>query len=241
MSIVPALRKPPSHGRFRAGRCSQKDGQQGCGDQAVVHVGRGSSRILPMSTDRTRILVKAAGNGDIAALEEPVDRHLPRLHAYVRLRMGSKLRSREASEDVVQSVCREVLEDLDGFEYRGEGSFLHWLFAAALNKMRERARFHGQKKRDLGREVAISDSSAQAYSPLATPSCAAISAEGIDRIERVFARLPDDYREVITLTKIAGVPYPEVAAHLGRNEPAMRMLLGRALAKFAEELEKDSG
>ncbi len=192
-----------------------------------------------MSTDRTRDLVEAAGKGDPGALEELVGRHLPRLHIYVRLRMGPQLRAREATADVVQSVCREVLEDLEGFEYRGEGSFLHWLFTAAVNKMREKARFHGREKRKLDREVPIVEDAAQAYASLVTPSCAVISIEEVDRIERVFARLPDEYREVITLTKIAGVPYAEVAEHLGRTGPAMRMLLGRALARFAEELEKE--
>lgn len=62
-----------------------------------------------MSPDRTRTLLAAVGEGDAEALEEFVTRHLPHLHAYVRLRMGPQLRLREATADVVQSVCREVL------------------------------------------------------------------------------------------------------------------------------------
>ncbi len=191
-----------------------------------------------MSTDRTRTLVEAAAKGDSDALEELVGRHLPRLHAYVRIRMGPKLRAREASADVVQSVCRELLQDLDGFEYRGEGSFLRWLFSTALNKLRERARYYGRDKRDPGREAGLSVEAMQAYAGIASPSQEVISAEEVDRIERVFDRLPEDYREVITLTKIAGVPYAEVAEFMGRSSTAMRMLLGRALARLAEELEQ---
>lgn len=108
--------------------------------------------------------------------------------------------------------------------------------------MRERARFHGRQKRDSNREVEIDRDTAMVYaslvSPGPSPRRAAISAEEIAPIERGFAKLSDDYREVITLTKIAGVPYKEVAEQLGRSGASMRMLLGRALVKFAEELEK---
>lgn len=192
-----------------------------------------------MSTDRTRTLVDAAGNGDGDALEELVQKYLPRLQAFVRLRMGPSLRARESSMDVVQSVCREVLQDIDRFEYRGEGSFLSWLFTAALNKMRTRLRYYHRQRRDVDREVHLTSGATKVYADMLSPSEIVVEAEQIDRIEHAFDRLPEDYREVISLTKVVGLKSSEVAEHLGRSMPAARKLLGRALARFSDELNRE--
>jgi RNA polymerase sigma factor (sigma-70 family) len=50
-------------------------------------------------------------------------------------------------------------------------------------------------------------------------------------------RLPDDYREVILLTKIEGLPAKEVGVRMERSENAVNLLLSRALKRLAEELK----
>ena len=64
-----------------------------------------------------------ASRGDAAAIEQLIQEHLPGLRAFVRLNAGATLRAREAQSDLVQSVCREVLEGREGFEYRGDAAF----------------------------------------------------------------------------------------------------------------------
>ena len=54
-------------------------------------------------------LVERASRADPTAVEQLLQEHLPRLHAFVRLRMGVLLRSREESSDLVQSICRVIL------------------------------------------------------------------------------------------------------------------------------------
>ena len=98
--------------------------------------------------------MERAGSGDREAVEALLLGHVSRLRAFVRLKMGPVVRGRESSEDLVQSVCREVLEDLDGFEYRGEAGFRQWLFRRAEHKVVDRGRFWGREKRDAAREVA---------------------------------------------------------------------------------------
>ena len=70
----------------------------------------------------TAALVDAAQRQDRASIEKLLVRHLPGLEAFVRLRMGPALRGMLTAPDLVQSVCREVLEDLSGFEFRGEAT-----------------------------------------------------------------------------------------------------------------------
>jgi RNA polymerase sigma-70 factor (ECF subfamily) len=192
--------------------------------------------------DSTEQMVASASRGDTAAVAELLERNLPRLRAFVRLRMGEQLRAQESASDLVQSACREVLQHMDRYQYRSEARFRHWLFTTALRKIRDRVDYWRAGKRDVQRQVAIPGTHgeellADVYADFVTPSADLDMRERIARLEAAFDRLPEDYREVITLTRIVGMPHGEVAAAMGRSEAASRMLLYRALAQLAVELD----
>jgi RNA polymerase sigma factor (sigma-70 family) len=77
------------------------------------------------------------------------------------------------------------------------------------------------------------DALLQASGPLGTPSQVAIGLEAIERMQQAFDALPEHYREVISLARIAGLPHVEVARRMGKTEQATRQLLGRALVQLA--------
>lgn len=188
-----------------------------------------------------------ARTGDSAALAELVERYIPRLRAFVRLHVRADLRRRESSEDVVQSVCRELIEREACLRFPDEAGFRGWLFTVALSKIREKARFHGRARRDLGRERDLVDSSgrelalSQVYASACTPSRLAMAHEQIERFESAFDSLSDDHRQVIALARIASLPHAVVAERMGRSVGAVRQLLGRALLNLADELEREAG
>lgn len=171
------------------------------------------------------------------ALDALVAKCLPRLHAYVRLHMSGPLRAREASLDVVQSICREVLEARESFVYQGEGQLISWLLTTAMNKMRERARFVGRQRRAIDRETPQDQVDPEVYASLMTPSRAAVQHEEIEQLEGAIDKLPVDYREVLVLARIVGLPQKEIAARMDRTEASVRNLLGRAMVKLAALLE----
>jgi len=189
----------------------------------------------PAIDTETRQLLEGAARQDRAAIERLLVRQLPGLEAFVRLRMGSALRSRTSPPDLVQSVCREVLEDLTGFEFRGEAPFRHWLYTRAENKLREKHRYHHAEKRSGAREVAPPDGSTflPAYQTLCTPSRDLAAREAMERIEAAFDTLPDDYREAISLHKLCGLSHAEIAAQMQRSEGAVRNLVYRGLSRLA--------
>jgi RNA polymerase sigma factor (sigma-70 family) len=189
-----------------------------------------------------RVLRARSASGDPQALEQLLVRNLPGLRAYVRLRLGPGLRLREGDDDLVQSVCRELIEDWPALEFPNEAAFRGWLFQAALNKVRERARYHGTQKRDVQRELGgtIGAELLAGYAGIGTPSAAAMSEEALRRFETAFDRLPDEYREVITLARLVGLPLAAIGERMGgRTEGAVSMLLARALTRLGLELGPD--
>jgi RNA polymerase sigma-70 factor (ECF subfamily) len=209
---------------------------------------RGASPPTP-EEERTEVLLAGARRGEPRALEELIEAHLDDLRAFVRLQLDPRLRVRESHSDVVQSICREVLEDLPGFEYRGEGSFRAWLFTAALNKVRQKGEFHHAQMRDVAREVRAEKSDdeeasvgAGLYASLCSlepsPSQHAIAHEQAARIERAMDKLPPDHRNVLLLARIVGLSHREIATRVGRSEMAVRTLVSDASVRLLAALEE---
>ena len=185
--------------------------------------------------DQAEQRFEQARTGDGAALEQLLAQYLPQLHAFVRVRLGP-LRARESSMDVVQSVCRELLDARTPFEFRGEERFRAWLFTAALNKLNDKRSFHGQQRRDVRREDPHADEASRLVASLLTPSVDAIGKETAEALQAALAALSEEHREVVTMARIVGLPHRVIAEVLGRSEIAVRQLLVRALLRLAAEL-----
>ncbi|MCK5945107.1 MAG: sigma-70 family RNA polymerase sigma factor [Planctomycetes bacterium] len=165
-------------------------------------------------------------------------RHLPGLRSWLQLRMGAKLRSKETPEDLMQSVCREALGDLSGFEWRGEAAFRHWLYVKAQRKLVDKARYVGADKRSPDREKAIDTRVGEQslIGQLLSPSGEVQSAEEIERIERAFAELSADYQDAISMRRLCAMDYEQIADRMQRSVPAVRNLVHRGLSRLALRL-----
>lgn len=198
-------------------------------------------------TDETRRLVTQASQGDRPAVEQLLQRYLPGLRAFIRMRAGPMIRRRESESDLAQSVCREVLEHVDKFQYGNETGFKRWLYTTALRKILHRYEYYAADKRNVLLEMPLAgngDSSrsneqllADAYRTFSTPSQNAMKREEIERVEKAFDRLKDEQREVISLAHVVGLSRAEIAEQIGKSEGAVRTMLSRALAELSELLE----
>ena len=182
--------------------------------------------------------------GDDVAVDALLERHLPGLRSYVRRNISPGVLARESSDDLVQSICREVLQNVDAFEYRGEAAFRSWLYQAALRKMIDRHRYYCADKRDPGHETERdleAELSTEAGTPLTTtsagsPSSEAILHEEMQRLETGFASLSECDRAVIQLVYVRGLTHSEAARELGCSEVASRKQLSRALARLSKRI-----
>ena len=185
----------------------------------------------------------SARQGDRQAFNSLFARTMPQLIAFLRVKVGRLISARESVRDLAQSVCREVLEDMDDFEYAGDAAFQKWLFQQASRKILDRQRYLRRERRDAGREVsADADPEAEArslldcYATLCTPSQVAGAREELARIEAAIAQLPENQRDAVCLSRLMGLSYPDVAERMGCTEPAARALVARGLAKLAQRL-----
>lgn len=196
--------------------------------------------------ESTQTCLARALAGDAQARGALLERHVARLRAFVRPRLGARLRARESSQDVVQSVFREALRGMDGFVLReasGSEGFARWLLRVADSKLKSRGRFWNRLRRGAAAEAprggleleGLGDGGAR------SPSGAARSREELERVERAFATLPPAWRQVVVLVRLEGLSHAEAARRMGRTESATRTLLSRALARLATELEGPNG
>lgn len=194
-------------------------------------------------------LVQRAAAGDMEAFEPLLAHYLPQLRAFVRLRAGAVVRAHESCSDLVQSVCREVFEHAERFRHPSEDAFKRWLFATTLRKILKRQRYYLAGKRDVGRVEALGSSEnageerelLECYRRFSSPSHRLQVREELERVEAAFERLPDDYREVITLAHVAGLSRKEIAEEMGKTEGAVRVLLHRAVARVTVLLGASEG
>ena len=192
--------------------------------------------------DRHQTLVELVSRGEQPALNDLLAEHVPAIEAFVRRRGQMLPGARESMSDVVQSVCREALEDLgDNFEYQGRGQFVSWLHKLALSKLIQKQRYHLAAKRDANRDqhgagvntqgdpVTLGDVAAT----FCTPTKMAVAHEEQERLARAFDKLPEEYQQVIYLARVQGLPHKEIGQQIGMTPEASRQLLARAIARLA--------
>jgi len=180
--------------------------------------------------------IQAAASGDRAAFDDLFANNMPALVAYLRGKVGAELAGRESVRDLAQSVCREVLRDLDKLSFGGEEQFRAYLFLQASRKVIDRHRYHKQEMRDAARvEPLPVDDDAEwlgGYGSL-TPSRVAGAREELSRVEAALQLLSEAQREAVLLSRVAGLAYQDIARQKGISESAVRGLVARGLARLA--------
>ncbi len=198
--------------------------------------------------NRTQELVALAKDGNDSALNQLCNVYGERVHWIVRRRMGTELRSKLESMDVVQDVLVSALRDLGDFKYKDDGDFLRWLSKIAENRLRDNVDKLHANKRDIRKEVRLDNRGPTTGGrffavpgPIdaTTPSVIMSKKEDLDELAKAMDELKPEYKEVIVLTKIEGLSYKEIAGKLGKSDEAVRKLVSRAMAVLTSIFESD--
>lgn len=160
-----------------------------------------------------------------------------------------RLRRRMAPSDLVQEVMLAAHRDFDKFRGHSEREFLAWLRQILINCLHHAVEEHLKaKKRDLRREVsieqfstALEQSAIHFETALADPGPSPSAMAGQRERSVVFAdqlaKLKPEYRDVIVLRNLQGLPFEEIGERMGRKAGTVRMLWLRAIDKFKEVYE----
>ncbi len=194
---------------------------------------------------RSLDLVLRAQRGDEDALNRLIERYQARVLRIVRLRLGSKLRGKVESVDILQETFIPAVRSLSSFEMREEASLIQWLSRLAERQIIAAADYHGAKKRDQRKERPLapaSDDGPTAIVPLhlvdgreGRPVDRLETSEERARIEGCLERLPEEHRELILLRNYAGMSWEAIAEETGRPSPAAaRMMHARALVELGK-------
>jgi RNA polymerase sigma-70 factor (ECF subfamily) len=186
-------------------------------------------------------LLRLARAGSGRALGQLLEHYGHYLSLLARLQIGRYLQSKVDAADLVQDTFLEAHRSFAQFRGQTEAEFAAWLrqiLAGTLaNVVR---RYVGTKGRDvrLERDIAAGlDQSSRVLDlglvdPQSSPSHQAARREQAVILADALARVADDYREVIVLRQLQGLPFAQVARRMGRSEDSVQKLWVRALASL---------
>lgn len=190
----------------------------------------------------TQDLLAAARRGDSDAWEALYRRYRVGLLLAVRRQLqGRSLRGRD-TEDILQSAFLRAWNRIQGFEYRGEGSFRAWLRTLVVHKVIERSR-QGERERPLPVAHGIDgDSSAQldrepAADDLPPPEILARREEEALLLS-CLEELPELEREAIVLVRFEGKSWQEAAELLEVSRSTAQRAYRRGIAELTRKFSR---
>jgi RNA polymerase sigma-70 factor, ECF subfamily len=176
-------------------------------------------------------LIARLKGGDAAAADVLCARYLPILRRWARGRLPAYARDLLTTDDLVQETIYRVLQHLDAFEYRHEGSLQAYLRQALLNQIRDEVRRAVRRPAPMELEDRHAD-------PAASPLEEAIGHDELERYETALQRLSPRHREAIIARVELQCTYEQVGAALGiSNANAARSVVVRALYRLYEEMK----
>lgn len=197
-----------------------------------------------LPNDDIKALVINASRGDADAINTLYRLYERRLRAAVKRKLGDKLKAKMEPTDLVQSVWKDCLSDMEGFKYRGDDSFFQWLLLRIIRKIQDKGRYFAAHKRDLDKErVFFADTRSRGMPPPAasdpTPSQVAMADEDLNQLMHLLDQLPDPQRQALVLRLRDNLEFEAIARIMDKTPGAVRKLYGRALKRI-HELKRSS-
>ncbi len=173
-------------------------------------------------------IMEAVKNGNLQQASILFDRYNKRIFNFLA-RMAS---DREAAEDLAQNVFLRMLKYRH--TYKPEMKFQSWIYQMARNVFSD---YYQQQKQRMPVKMEVE----KLDDHLSDLMEAMEQEENEKRLIRALAQLPDDYRELLVLTRFQHLKYEEVAGFLNMTVANVKVKVHRAIGQLREnyfELEK---
>jgi RNA polymerase sigma-70 factor (ECF subfamily) len=193
-------------------------------------------------------LLQDARTADGSALGRLLELYRNYLGLLARLEVGRRLRRKVDESDLVQETFLEAHRHFGRFRGTTEAELLSWLrqilAGVVANLLRS---YYGTQRRNVHLERELADDLARSSQALggglaarqSSPSQQAARREQAVLLADAVGRLPPDYQEVIILSHLEGLAFPEVARRMGRSVASVKNLWARALARLRRSLRDE--
>ncbi len=167
-------------------------------------------------------LAQQAATGDHAALTQLYQRTVKRLYAYCY----SQVHNMQEAEDLTTQTFIAALEQIS--RYRGEGTVAAWLLGIAYHKVSD-----WRRKHRLTTPLTLVEDSAD---PTPLPDEVLFQQWQRATLEQALHTLTPERAEAIALRFFGELSNAEVAAVMGKQEAAVKMLIHRGLQELRGRL-----
>lgn len=183
----------------------------------------------PTNSEKDQHLIDAVRRGDAFAFEQLFTAYYDVLCDFVH----SYLRSRDATEDLIQDLFASIWENRD--RWLPNGTIRQYLFKAARNRALSHLRHAVVVRRfeDISQRESLASIHAR-YAERADDSICL--AELTAAFEAAVRALPERRRRVLLLRWSGGMSHAEIARVLGISVKGVETQLGRAMRSIREQL-----
>lgn len=178
--------------------------------------------------------VRAARQGDRAALTSVLESVQDPILRYCRGRIGAGERHLFSADDIAQEALMAVMTALPRYQDQGK-PFMAFVYGIAAHKVADALRVTGRVKADPTDDVP------EVTTLAGGPEQLALDADASRRMRALLEILPEKQREVLVLRLVVGMSAEETADAVGSTPGAVRVAQHRALAKLKNELKRTGG
>jgi RNA polymerase sigma-70 factor (ECF subfamily) len=198
-----------------------------------------------MSAPPPPLLLAAARGGDPAAWGPLLAHFRPYLTLLAEIQIGRTLQVKADPDDLVQETFLQAHRAFVDFRGQSVDEFVGWLQAILASRVAKLVRRYCRTEAyDVDREQTLQADLADASRQLdrglmcsgSSPSGTAARREEMVRVAAAVDGLPPDYRQVILLRQLEGLPFAVVGERMGRSANAATHLWVRALRELQARL-----
>ena len=171
---------------------------------------------------RWRSLMKRSQDGYAAAYHQLLSELAPVIESYVRVNFGSLT----MLEDCVQESLFAIHRARHTFDYKRD--FRPWMFTIVRYKTIDILRRNDTVNNTVAKWVELDQS-----------NCDPVDLDRLIDGGRLMAKLSDEQREAVTLTKYLGMTANEAAHLVGIKEHTIKARLRRGLTKLHKQWQQD--
>lgn len=203
------------------------------------------------STNLGQLLVEAK-RGDAESLGRLLERYQNYLKLLACTQLDAKVRGRVSPSDVVQETMLEAHCDFPKFRGQSDAEFFSWLRKILVHNLARAVEQHVlAAKRDVRREASpihinasLDRSTTRLEAMLADHQRSAASnvslQEQLIQLANALTQLSSDYRDVIVMRHLEGIPFSTISQRMERSSGATRMLWLRAIEQLRKLMSEAS-